>query len=477
MYDLIVIGAGSAGITAVDFAAQLGAKVAMIEKWKIGGDCTWHGCIPSKTLLHIAKQIQTARNAQQFGVLTNDSAVDMTQVSAKINQVIEDIYQHETDEVYMDKGVDVIFGEAKFVGPNQLQVNNQILESKNFLISTGARPYIPEIPGLNDAHFVTYEEIFENETLPQHLMILGAGPVGIEIGQAYRRLGSQVTIFDGLEPLEKIDLQASAVIKSNLVEEGVQFVKGFVTAVSNQDNNTVSLTVNNDTYTGDMLLVATGRKPNVQSMGLETIGVTFSVNGVQVNEKLQTSLPHIFAAGDCTGGFQATHYAGWQGFQAARNALLLGTDKGVLNNIPITVFSDPEVAQVGLSESKAQEKYGNKLIVSIRNLDHVDRAVTDSAVDGFIKHLYLENGRILGATIVADRAGEMINEFALAIKNKLSVRDVANTIHAYPTYGMGIQRMTAAIAMDDFVNSGSGKFIQRLSGLGKSKKLEETAVK
>ena len=464
MYDLIVIGAGSAGITAVDFAAQLGAKVAMVEKAKIGGDCTWHGCVPSKTLLHIAKQIQTARKSQSFGIQVNDQAIDMVKIKNKINGVIEEIYQHETDDVYLEKGADVIFGEAQFVAPHKIQVGDQILESKTFLISTGARPYIPEIEGLKETPYVTYEQIFENESLPEQLLILGAGPVGIELGQAYRRLGSQVTIIDGLEPLEKIDAQASALIKNRLSSEGVTFVKGFATAVSHNNATQFTVHVNNKQFRGDMLLVATGRKPLVKGLGLDKIGVTYTSNGIQVNDKLQTNLPHIYAAGDCTGGFQATHYAGWQGFQAARNALLISSDKGVMQTTPITVFCEPELAQVGLSEGQAEEKYGERLIVSVRGLDRVDRAVTDSGTDGFIKVLHLENGRILGATIVAERAGEMINEFAIAIKNKLSIRDVAQSIHAYPTYGMGIQRMLAAIATDDFISSGSGRLIKRLSG-------------
>ena len=465
MYELIVIGAGSAGITAADFAAQLGAKVAMVEKAKIGGDCTWKGCVPSKTLLNIAKQVQIARQSQVYGVQTNMHCVDMVKVKEKINSVIQEIYQHETDEVYLEKGVDVIAGEAQFIGPHSIQVDGQKLESKAFLISTGASPFIPDIPGLRDTTFITYEQIFENEVLPERFLILGAGPVGVEIGQAYARLGSKVTIIDGLAPLEKIDLQASAAIQHQLSAEGMNFVQGFATAVSQNEVGEFTVQINDQQFHGDMVLVATGRKPNVKGLALEAAGVTYSQQGIQVNDKLQTSAAHIFAAGDCTGGFQATHYAGWQGFQAARNALLIGSDKGVLNNIPVTVFSDPEVAQVGLSEQKARKKFGNKLIVSKRDLDRVDRAVTDSAENGFIKVMHLENGRILGATIVAERAGEMINEFALSIKNKLTIQDIARTIHAYPTYGMGIQRMAATLATDDFINSNSGRIVRRLSGL------------
>ncbi|MEM7336558.1 MAG: FAD-dependent oxidoreductase, partial [Chloroflexota bacterium] len=424
MYDLIIIGAGSAGITAADFAVQLGAKVAMVEKAKIGGDCTWKGCVPSKTLLHIAKQVQTARQSQTYGVQTNACCVDMVKVKDKINAVIQEIYQHETNDVYLDKGVDVIVGEAKFVGPHQIRVDDKTLESKAFLISTGASPFVPEIPGLRNTGFLTYEQIFENETLPDRFLILGAGPVGVEIGQAYARLGSKVTMIDGLAPLEKIDLQASRAIKNQLLAEGVTFVQGFATAVSQSKNGEFTIHINKQQFQGDMLLVATGRKPVVKGLDLDAAGVSHTQQGIQVNDKLQTSVPHIYAAGDCTGGFQATHYAGWQGFQAARNALLLGADKGVLRDIPVTVFSEPEVAQVGLSEQKAREKYGDKLIVSQRDLDRVDRAVTDSSINGFIKVLHLENGRILGATIVAERAGEMINEFALSIKNKLSIQDV-----------------------------------------------------
>ncbi|KAA3656748.1 MAG: pyridine nucleotide-disulfide oxidoreductase [Chloroflexi bacterium] len=458
-YDLVVIGAGSAGLTAVDFAVELGGRVALVEKYRIGGDCTWTGCVPSKALLQVGKVIKMAETAVSFGLTPSPTKVDMKQVRTHIQQVIADIYQHETVDVLRGKGIDVFTGAARFVDSHTIQVGEQTITSRNFIVATGAKPFILPISGLETVPYHTYETVFDNEQLPNHLIVLGAGAVGVELAQAYRRLGADVTLID-VQLLPDVDADARAVMHQVLADEEIKFVEGVVTAVHTPTPNKMDVIVNERTISGDMLLVATGRRPNIESLDLEKAGITFSKEGIDTNEKLQTTTKHIFAAGDCTGGFQFTHYAGWQGFQAARNALLPGSAPGMMDTVPWTIFSDPEIAQVGLAEAVARTQF-EIVQVTRQSLDRVDRAVTDQSVAGFIKIVHEENGRILGATIVAPRAGEMINEFAIAMQHNLKIRDLAEAMHVYPSYGMGIQRLAAKQATDSFLESSIGKMLKR----------------
>lgn len=461
-YDLIVIGAGSGGLTAVQFAADLGARVALVEKHRVGGDCTWTGCVPSKALLHIAKTVHQAKTAVSYGLHLAETQVDMRQVKAQIEQVIDEIYRHETPEQLQKTGIEVIMGSARFVDAHTLRVGKRQISGRFVIVATGAHPLIPPIPGLAAVPYVTYEQIFATDRLPEHLVILGAGPVGVETAQAYRRLGADVTLIDR-HVLPAADGEARDVLKQVLQREGVRVMTELVTAVAHNHHEKIVVPVDEQQVVADMLLVAAGRLPNVQGLDLEKAGVAFDAQGISVNNKLQTSTPHIFAVGDCTGGFQFTHYAGWQGFQAARNALLPGSANGVLETVPWTVFTDPEVAQVGLTEAAARLRFGDQVQVMRRPLSRVDRAVTDRADLGFIKVVW-RNGRILGATIVAERAGEMINEFAIAIRHNIRMQPFAETMHVYPSYGMGIQRMLAQQATESFLRSRAGKIAAQVSG-------------
>ncbi len=458
-YDLVVIGAGSAGLTAADFAVELGGKVALVEKYRVGGDCTWTGCVPSKALLQVAKVIKTANTAVSYGLTPSATKVDIKLIRTQIQRVIADIFQHETVDVLRGKGIDVLTGAAQFLDPHTIQVDGQTITSRHFIIATGAKPFIPPIFGLEAVPFHTYETIFDNDHLPGHLVVLGAGAVGVELSQAYRRLGAEVTLIDE-QLLPVVEEDVRVVLHQVLADEGIKFGEGLVTAVTNPSPNEIEVVVDGSSIIGDMLLVATGRRPNIATLGLKQAGVAFSEQGIQVNDKLQTTANRIFAAGDCTGGFQFTHYAGWQGFQAVRNALLPGSAVGTMDTVPWTIFSDPEIAQVGLTAAAAQNQYENVQITK-QPLDRVDRAVTDQAVAGFIKIVHTENGRILGAAIVAPRAGEMINEFAIAMQHNLKIRDLAEAMHVYPSYGMGIQRLAAKQATGALLQSYVGKLLRR----------------
>ena len=464
-YDLIVIGAGSGGLTAAEFAVRFGARVALIEKAKIGGDCTWTGCVPSKALLKAARMAHEMRAVQQYGLCGGQPPrVDMVGVRAYIQQAIEEVYRYETPEHLSREGIEVVLGTARFVDAHTVQVGERTLTAKKLLITTGAYPFIPPIPGLDQVAYLTNLQLFENDHLPERFIIIGAGPIGSEIAQAYQRLGSQVTLIDvGLLPREEPEV--AEVMGQVFAAEGINFVEGLVSA-TRQEGTEIILTVSDQEIRGDMLLVAVGRAPNVHSLDLDKAGVSHSTKGIPVDNYLRTNVKHIYAAGDCVAGnYQFTHVAGWQAVQAVRNALIPLNEKGVTDIVPWTTFTEPEVAHVGLTESQAREQFGDKIVVSRKPLARVDRAISDNYRTGFIKVVHQKNGRILGATIIAERAGEMITEYALAMKHKLKLLDLANTLHAYPTYSIGTQQLAGDAALQGILESTYGRVVTRVARL------------
>ena len=460
-YDFVVIGAGSGGLPAVEFAAKLGLNVALIEKDRIGGDCTWRGCVPSKALLKAAKVAHHARTAEQFGIMSTAPTVDMKAVRNYVRQAIASVYQYETPEHLAEAGITVHKGQAQFIDSNTIQVGERTIQAKKFLITTGASPRAPRIKGLENIDYLTYEQLFENDRLPNRLIVLGAGPVGVEMSQAYRRLGAQVTLIDRAI-LPEQDREAARVILKVFVTEGIRFVQGLAHSVSSNQGK-IFVEVGSNTIEGDMLLVATGRKPNVSGLGLENAGVDYSEAGIKADSSLRTTTRNIYAAGDVLGGMQFSHLAGWQGFQAARNALLPGSERSNDKPIPFTIFTDPEVAHVGLTEEQAREQYGQNLRVAHLNLSRSDRAVCENSLEGFLKIMHKPGGKILGATIVADRAGESITEFVIAIEHGLKLDDLAETIHVYPSYSVDVMRLAADATMNKLVNGVSGNVVRRLA--------------
>lgn len=467
-YDLVIIGAGSAGLTAVNYARQFGARVALVERDRIGGDCTWAGCVPSKALLHVARLVQSARQAARRGFTKqeNELIVDMAQVRAYVQQAMMTIAGQESPQILREQGVDLFFGEARFRDAFNLEVGERVIAGKKFLLATGARPVMPAVSGLAETPFVTYQQIFAVDHLPQHLVVLGAGPVGVELAQAYGRLGARVTVIDE-SILPKEDEEAGRLMARILQGEGVAFMPGLAAAAEYRENR-FFLTINGSEgqkkVSGGLLLVAVGRQPNVAGLGLEEAGVAYGRHGIQVNDRLATTAGHIFAAGDCLGGYQFTHYASWQAYKAVRNALLPGGSSGHTNLVPRTIFTDPEVAHVGLTAVEAQVRFGADVKVVRQDLARVDRATMDDAAEGFIKLVRHKDGRILGATIVAPRAGEMIAEIALAMQNNIKLAGMAFTIHPYPSYAIGIQTLVAEEVAQDFAQSRIGRFVRRLSG-------------
>ncbi len=463
-FDLIIIGAGSAGITAADFAAKLGARVALVEKGNVGGDCTWLGCVPSKALIKAAKLTHTVRQVSSFSGHRESAPTEMKEVRAYLQQKVQKIYQQDLALIKSHPGIELIQGKARFLEPTTIMVGDRKLSGKNFLIATGAQPIQPQVPGYSEAPCITYEQLFDNELLPKKLVVLGAGATGVEMAQAYGRLGAAVTVVD-VGVLPALDPEVGQVIEQVFEREGIRFVEGMATSIA-YESGQFEITLDSkkcQTVHADLLLNAVGRRPNVAGMDLEKAGIAFDANGIHVDEKLRTSSKNIYAAGDCTGGLQLTHYAGWQGYKAVRNMLLPGSDRGVRRIVPFAIYTDPEVAHVGLSEAEARAEFGDNVNFARLPLEEIDRAVIDGERDGFIKIAYKNNGTLLGATIVAPRAGEMISEFVLAIKYGLKVRDLAETMHVYPTYSMGIQQLAADIATKNFLKSAAGRIALRFA--------------
>ena len=463
MYDFVVIGAGSGGLTAAAFAAKLGVKVALVEKHRVGGDCTWTGCVPSKALVKVAKVAHEVRTAARFGVVTTVTAVDMLLVRDYVAGAVKRVYEQETPEELEKLGIEVVLGAARFLDSRTIQVGERTIQSKAFLIATGARPFVPKVAGLGEVPFLTYERIFDNDRLPGTMVVLGGGPIGLEIAQAYQRLGSQVTVV-AEELLPKDEPEARAMIERVFAKEGVRVVHGLAQAASRQGDE-VLVTVAGNVVRGEMLFVAAGRRPVVEGLTLEKAGVDYSFEkGIWVNDQLRTSAAGIYAAGDVTGGYQFTHFAGWQAFQAARNALLPGSSSGFSDVVPWVTFTDPEVAHIGLSEAQARLTDST---VQMRRwpVDRTDRAVCEGEEEGFVKVITKKDGTLLGATVVSGRAGETIAELTLAIKNQLKIADLAATIHPYPTYSSALQQLAAEAAVEGYLSGTSGKIIRGLSQL------------
>jgi pyruvate/2-oxoglutarate dehydrogenase complex dihydrolipoamide dehydrogenase (E3) component len=463
-YDFAIIGAGSVGLIAAEFAVKLGARVALLERDRIGGDCTWSGCVPSKSLLKVARVAHDLRTASTFGIQSQPPVVDMVQVREYLRSTIQQIYKGTTPEALQQKGMDILLGPVSFVDPRTLNVGSQRITAKKILIATGAEPVLPSLPGLNEVAFETYRQIFENDRLPERMVVIGGGPVGVEVAQAYQRLGAQVTIFaERLLPKEEPD--ASAILLRVLQREGLHIVAERALSVARSCNRTRVHSEQHQVEC-DLLFVAAGRKPTLDGLNLEAAGITCSDQGIQVNSKLQTSTSTIYAAGDVLGGEQFSHLAGWQGFHAARNALLPGSNAGVPIFTPRVTFTDPEIAQVGMTSAQTLAAYPDA-VVSTWPIDRVDRAVCDNDRDGMIKIITTRSGAILGATIVGRRAGEAIMEIVLAMQQKLKVSDLASAIHPYPTYNSGIQLLATEMAVEHALTGLSGSMIRTASRLAR----------
>ncbi len=442
-YDLTIIGGGSGGLTAARIATGLGANVLLIDKERLGGDCLHYGCVPSKSLIHVARVAQQARGAARLGLFLANPDIDMAKVSRHIQEVIRRVADNE--RVYTE-GVNVTFGTVSFASAHELLLNGERITSRNIVIATGSRPLVPRIEGLEEVGYLTNESVFDLQHVPASLVVVGGGPIGVELGQAFARLGSKVTIIEGLERiLPREDPEVSAALTGVLQSEQMTIVTNamFVKASHNGQKKVVTAKQGDRllTFEADEILVTLGRRPNVEGLGLETAGVTYDTKGIKVDEYLQTSSPNILAIGDVIGGYLFTHVAAYQAGVAVRNALVpVGKKKVDYRVVPWCTFTDPEAARVGLLPGEARKQYKDIRIVRLPWVE-IDRAQAEGETTGFIKLVLAgKKEEIVGAHLVGSRAGELLGELSLAMQHHLTLADVLDTIHAYPTMHTGIQQ-------------------------------------
>ncbi len=433
-YDLVVIGGGSAGLVAASAGAQINAKVALVEKHLLGGDCLHYGCVPSKSLIHAAQIAHNVKTAARFGIHTNEPTINLKEAMGHVHRVVDTIQEHDSTERFEKLGVDVIYGTGQFVDGSTFEVNGRQLKARAFLIATGSRPAIPPVPGLKEAGFLTNEQIFNVTERPDAIAVIGAGPIGCELGQSFSRLGAEVTLLSSRDVImPKEDPEAAAVVQQQMLDEGVRILSNTrAERVEVKDGKKHIFTGKETVVVVDEILIATGRTPNVESLNLEAAGVNYDKAGIKVNDKLRTSNKRIYAAGDVIGGYQFTHVAGYEAGVAMQNALIFPTKKADYRVIPWATFTDPELARVGLTEQQARDRYGDDVFVLRQNFDGVDRALAESAGYGFGKFITKGNGELLGAHIVGPHAGELIHEAVIVMSQKLKV-SALQCIHVYPT--------------------------------------------
>jgi pyruvate/2-oxoglutarate dehydrogenase complex dihydrolipoamide dehydrogenase (E3) component len=447
-YNLVVLGAGTAGLVTAAGAAGLGAKVALVEKHLMGGDCLNVGCVPSKAMIRCARTFADVRNAGDFGVHVDGTAsVDFPAVMERLRGLRAGISPHDSAQRFRGLGVDVFLGDGRFTGPDTVVVDDKPLHFRKAVIATGARAAAPPIPGLAEAGFLTNETVFSLTTLPRRLAVIGAGPIGCELAQAFARFGSQVTMLLAGHPfLPREDRDAAALLEKALKRDGIVLNQASrITAVRRQGADKVLVLEGaGGELAVDEILVGVGRAPNVEGLGLEEAGVAYGKQCVSVNDRLQTSNPRIYAAGDICSPYKFTHIADAHARIVIQNALFLGRAKASTLTIPWCIYTDPEIAHVGLYEKEAAER-GLAVQTIVQPLSEVDRAVLDGETEGFVKvHLRQGTDKILGATIVARHAGEMISELTLAITGGLGLKTLARTIHPYPTQAEAIKRVADA---------------------------------
>ncbi|MFQ5474008.1 MAG: dihydrolipoyl dehydrogenase family protein [Dehalococcoidia bacterium] len=449
-YDIVIIGVGSAGMVAAEVASNIGVRTAIVERDRVGGDCLWTGCVPSKTLLSSAKVAQTIRNAAAYGIAAGDVNVDTNAVWGRIRRVQEEIAATDDDpERFKEMGVDVLQGEATFVAPHRISVGDREVSTKFALVCTGSRPTAPPIDGLADAGFLTSENLFQLDEAPESLIVLGGGPIGTEMAQGMNRLGVKTVLLEAMDGILTRDEPALTTILTDVLRgEGVEVcVNTKISRVERRgDRKVVSGQVNGEerTWEASEILVAAGRKPNIDALNLDAVGVKTGSKGIRVTERLRTSADWVYAAGDCAGRFLLTHSAAAEAAIALRNMFFPG-GKAALDLVPWTTFTDPELAHVGMTVDEAQRKLGRESVkVFERDVAHSDRARSDGATTGKTIVVTDTKSKILGAHILSPAAGEMISQFTLAIAEGVRLTPgmaTTNLIQVYPTYSTVVTQM------------------------------------
>jgi pyruvate/2-oxoglutarate dehydrogenase complex dihydrolipoamide dehydrogenase (E3) component len=465
-YDVLVIGGGAAGLTAAGIGATLGAKTLMIERHRFGGDCTWTGCVPSKTLLKSAKIAHHIRTASAFGLVDQPITFDFAKMMTRLRHIREEVYEDaDAPPRFEELGADVRYGDVRFVDPHTVEVTHNgttdRVSGRFIIVAAGASAFVPPIEGIREVPYRTNESIFEISELPPRLAVIGGGPIGTEMAQAFQRLGSQVTVFQsGDRILPKDDPELTTLLKGVLEQDGIDYrMNAAVKRVSQHGTTTLveyEMHGQRQTLETDTLLVATGRAPNLNGLNLEAAGVAYTNRGITVDERCRTNVRHIYAIGDISGRYQFTHMSEHMAKVAMTNALLKFPMKIDRKHVPWVTYTDPELAHVGATEDELK-KSGTKYEHYRFPYSKIDRAITEGETVGWIKIFGTKGGRILGVSILGTGAGELICEYAVAMRNGLTLRQISDTIHPYPTWGLGARR-----AADQWYVRQSSPFLTRL---------------
>ncbi len=447
--DICVIGAGSAGLTVAAAAAAFGVSVVLVEKDKMGGDCLNTGCVPSKALIAAARRAELIREADRFGIKPLEPQVNFPAVMQHVHSVIDAIAPNDSVERFTGLGVTVLAGTARFTDRRTITVGEKLIRARRFVIATGTRPAKPPIPNLESVPYLTNETIFELKRRPNRLIIIGAGPIGLEMAQAFHRLGSEVTVLEAMKPLAKDDPELAALLLERLRAEGIDIREGVrVVRVVRRGRTGVRVVLDNDDdeplqLDGTHLLIAAGRSPAIADLGLKEAGIAFDASGIKVNSKLRTRNRRVYAIGDVAGGPQFTHWAGYHGGLVVRSILFRFGGRVSPHLLPWVTYTDPELAHVGLTEEQAFKRYKNVQVLRWPFAEN-DRAQAERETEGLVKVLTTKSGKIIGADVLARDAGELIAPYAMAVAEGLSVKSLIKTVLPYPTRSEAARR--AAIA-------------------------------
>ena len=443
-FDVIIIGGGSAGLVTAAGSAGIGARPALIERDRLGGECLWTGCVPSKALLACAKLAAHATNGGRFGIDAS-VRVDFARAMQWVHGARTRIEPNDSPERFRALGVEVVQGTARFSGPRVVDVDGRRLTARRVVVATGSRPAVPPVRGLDDVPFFTNESIFEIAERPAHLLVLGGGPIGLELAQAFVRLGSRVTVVESSATLlSSEEPELVQMLAARLVAEGVELHLGAKAVEATRTSSGVSLTLEatagRRVVQGSHLLVATGRVACTETLDLATAGVAVGERGIVVDEQLRTTADGVWACGDVVGGLRFTHVADYQARLVVRNAFFPVKGKADYTAIPWVTYTDPELAHVGLTEHDAHARYGTDVRVFTRSFSDVDRAIADGETEGMVKLITRGNGTLLGGHILAAGAGDLIGEVSLVLKHRLGINALASLVHPYPTMPEAIRQ-------------------------------------
>lgn len=442
--DLLVIGAGSGGLSLAAGAVQMGAEVVLLEDHKMGGDCLNYGCVPSKALIATGKQAHALRNGAKFGVANVEPTVDYAAAKDHVHKVIATIEPNDSVERFEGLGVRVIQERGRFVDANTVRAGAHEITARRVVVATGSAPFVPPIPGLDTVPYLTNESLWDLRDLPEHLLVIGGGPIGIEMAQAHLRLGSKVTVIEGDKAMGKDDPELAAIVLDRMRAEGMVIEEGALAEnVSGAEGAITVKAKDGRVFKGSHLLVAVGRAANVGDLGLDEAGVKYDRRGITVDASMRTSNKKVYAIGDVAGQLQFTHVAGYHAGVVIRSILFGLPSKAKQDHLPWATYTDPELAQVGLTEEQARKKHFGKVEVARFEYHENDRAIAEAKTTGFIKVMVV-GGRPVGASIVGAGAGDLIGVWALAIANRLKMSQVAGMVAPYPTLGEVNKRAAGA---------------------------------